>query len=58
MRLQISPGIESRFRLALVGEDEFTTLSEHDDFDEAVAAMRAMEAACAEAALALQRVLA
>lgn len=58
MHLQVSPGLNRLYRVALVGEDEFTTLSEHDDFDAAVAAMKATEAACERAAEDLERVLA
>lgn len=58
MELRISPGINRRYRLALVEEGSFETLSEHDDFDEALAAMKATERACSAAARRLQRITA
>lgn len=59
MELRITAGIRKVFRLALVEDDGgFVTLSEHDNSDDAVFAMKSLERACADAAQALQRVTA
>lgn len=58
LELRISPGIHRRYRVALVEEGSFETLSEHDEFDDALAAMKATERACAAAARRLQRITA
>ena len=57
MQLQITPGIRKLYRLALVEDDGgFFTLSEHDDMDDAVFAMKSLERSCLDAAKALARV--
>lgn len=57
MELRICPGIRRIYRLALVEDDGgFFTLSEHDDMDDAVFAMKSLERSCADAAKALARV--
>lgn len=58
MELRICPGIEKLYRLALVDGDEFSTLSEHDTPDEAVAAKQRARSAADEATLSLKRIAA
>jgi hypothetical protein len=50
LELRICPGLTSLYRLALIdADDSFTTLSEHDDADSAIAAKRAAERASGDA---------
>lgn len=59
MELRICPGLTRVYRLALIdADDSFTTLSEHDDADSAVAAKRAAEAAANDARDSLERIAA
>ena len=57
MKFIIAPGIHKLFRLALVEDNgEFITLSEHDNSDDAVFAMKSLERACSDAAQNLRRI--
>lgn len=59
MELRIAPGLTSPYRLALVEQDDtFTTLSEHDTPDAAVAAKRRAERAADCADMLLRRIAA
>jgi len=57
MQFRITPGIHKLFRLALVEDNgEFITLSEHDNSDDAVFAMKNLDRACSDAAHSLRRI--
>lgn len=58
MELRICPGIQKLYRLALVEEDDFTVLSEHDSLESAAQAKREAEAAASKAAADFLRIAA